>query len=78
MITINMDKAKASAHAKRREARGAECEPYDASIRKQMPGADAAAAEAERQKIREKYAAIQNDIDSAPGVPELKLIVDGL
>jgi hypothetical protein len=78
MITINIDKAKAIAHAKRREARAAEFDPYDAIIMKQIPGADAAAAEAERQKIREKYAAIQNDIDSAPGVPELKLIVDGL
>jgi hypothetical protein len=78
MIIINMDKAKAIAHEARRAARAAEFEPHDAVIMKQIPGADAAAAEAERQKIREKYAAIQVDIDSAPGVSELKLVVEGL
>jgi hypothetical protein len=78
MIIINMNKAKAIAHEARRAARAAEFEPYDAIIMKQIPGTDAAAAEAERQKIREKYAAIQVDIDSAPGVSELKLIVEGL
>lgn len=78
MITINMTKAKEIAHTARRAARAAEFEPYDAIIMKQIPGADAAAAEAERQKIREKYAAIQVDIDSAPGASELKLIIEGL
>lgn len=78
MIIINMNKAKAIAHEARRAARAAEFEPYDAIIMKQIPGTDAAAAEAERQKIREKYAAIQNDIDSAPGVSELKLVIEGL
>jgi hypothetical protein len=78
MISINMTKAKEIAHTARRAARAAEFEPYDAIIMKQIPGSDAAAAEAERQKIREKYAAIQVDIDSAPGAPELKLIIEGL
>jgi hypothetical protein len=39
---------------------------------------EAVAAEAARQAVREKYAAIQADIDSAPGVAELKLIVESL
>jgi hypothetical protein len=78
MISINLTKAKEITHAARRAARAAEFEPYDAIIMKQIPGSDAAAAEAERQKIREKYAAIQVDIDSAPGAPELKLIIEGL
>jgi hypothetical protein len=75
MITINIDKAKAIVHDKRRAARSAEFAPLD--IKATIPS-EAAAAEAARQAIREKYAAIQSDIDSAPGVPELKLIADSL
>jgi hypothetical protein len=75
MIAINIDKAKAIVHDKRRAARSAEFAPLD--IKATIPS-EAAAAEAARQAIREKYAAIQLDIDSAPGVPELKLIADSL
>lgn len=75
MITINVDKAKTIVHDKRRAARSAEFAPLD--IKATIPS-EAAAAEAARQAIREKYAAIQSDIDSAPGVPELKLIADSL
>ena len=75
MIAINIDKAKAIVHDKRRAVRAAEFAPLD--IKATIPS-EAAAAEAARQAIREKYAAIQLDIDSAPGVPELKLIADSL
>lgn len=75
MITINIDKAKAIVHDKRRAVRAAEFAPLD--IKATIPS-EAAAAEAARQAIREKYAAIQSDIDAAPGVPELKLIADSL
>lgn len=75
MITININKAKAVAHDMRRSARAAEFAPLD--IKTTIPSEDAA-AEAARQAIREKYAAIQSDIDAAPGVPELKLITDTL
>ena len=75
MIAINIDKAKAIVHDIRRAARSAEFAPLD--IKATIPS-EAAAAEAARQAIREKYAAIQSDIDSAPGVPELKLIADSL
>lgn len=75
MIAINIDKAKAIVHDKRRAVRAAEFAPLD--IKATIPS-EAAAAEAARQAIREKYAAIQSDIDSAPGVPELKLIADSL
>ncbi len=77
MIVINIDKAKTVAHDKRRAVRAEEFKPYDDAIAKQIPG-QTEGAEAARQAIREKYAAIQADIDSAPGVPELKLIVDSL
>lgn len=75
MITINLDKAKDIAHDKRRAAREEEFKPYDEVIMKQIPGNDAVVAEAERQKIRDKYAEMQDDIDSASTPEELKEIL---
>jgi len=74
-IVIDINKAKAIAHDARRAARAAEFAPLD--VKATIPS-EAAAAEAARQAIRAKYAAIQSDIDSAPGVAELKLIVESL
>ena len=78
MITINMNKAKDIAHGMRREARAEEFKPHDEIIAKQIPGADAVAAEAARQAIRDKYAVIQSDIDGAADVDTLKSIVDSM
>ena len=75
MININLTKAKDIVHDIRRAKRTAEFAPLD--IKATIPS-EAVAAEAARQAIRDKYAAIQTDIDTAPGVPELKLIVEGL
>lgn len=75
MITINIDKAKAIVHDKRRAARSEEFAPLD--IKATIPS-EAVAAEVARQAVREKYAAIQADIDTAPGVPELELIVEAM
>lgn len=75
MITINMTKAKAIAHEARRVARAVEFEPLDAIIMKQIPGKDAASAEAERQKIRDKYAALQTQMDAAQTPDELKALM---
>lgn len=75
MITINLDKAKSIAHDKRRTARAEEFKPHDEVIMKQIPGNDAAVAEAERQKIRDKYEEIQDQIDAAESPEELKLIL---
>ncbi len=74
-IVIDINKAKAIAHDARRAARTKEFAPLD--IKATIPS-EAAAAEAARQAIRAKYAAIQSDIDAAPGVAELKLIVESL
>jgi len=71
MITINIDKAKGIAHDKRRAAREAEFKPYDDAIAKQIPG-QVDGAEAQRQLIREKYAAIQQSIDAATTPDEIK------
>ena len=72
MITINITKAKAIAHDKRREARAEEFKPYDEIIMKQIPGADATAAEAARELIRTKYAEMQTAIDTASTVDAIK------
>lgn len=72
MIVIDMTKAKAIAHGKRRDARAAEFVPLDDAIAKQLPGVDAQAVEAERQAIRDKYAAMQQAIEAAATVEEIK------
>ena len=75
MITINLDKAKVIGHDKRRALRAEEFKPYDEVIMKQIPGNDAAEAEAKRQEIRDKYAAIQSDIDAAQSPEEIKAVL---
>lgn len=75
MITVNMTKAKNIAHDKRRAARSAEFAPLD--IKATIP-AEATAAEAARQVIRDKYAALQNQIDAAADVVELKAVYDSI
>jgi hypothetical protein len=72
MISVNITKAKEIAHETRRAARAEEFKPYDDVIAKQIPNADAQIAESARQAIREKYAAIQEAIDAAGSVAELK------
>ena len=70
-IVIDVNKAKAIGHEMRRAARAEEFKPFDEAIAKQIPGA-ADGAEAERQAIREKYAAIQTQIDAAATPDEIK------
>lgn len=72
MIVVNMDKAKAIGHDMRRTARSEEFKPHDEVIMKQIPGVDAQQAEAARQAIRDKYTAIQADIDAATTPDEIK------
>lgn len=70
-VTVDLDKAKEIVHVQRRSARDAEFAPYDDIIAKQIPGADADAAEAERVKIRAKYEEMQNTINSSTSVSDL-------
>lgn len=72
MIAINIDKAKAIAHDKRRAARSAEFEPLD--IKATIPS-EAVAAEAARQLIRDKYAAMQLAMNNASSIEELKSLL---
>jgi len=69
VITINIDKAKAIAHDKRRQARSAEFAPLD--IKATIPS-EATAAEAARQIIRDKYALMQSDINAATTIEQIK------
>jgi len=72
MIKINIDKAKSIAHEMRRAKREEEFVPLDAIIMKQIPGNSAEEAEAARQAVRDKYAAIQAAIDAANEPDEIK------
>jgi hypothetical protein len=69
MIAVNIDKAKTIAHDIRRGKRTQEFAPLD--IKATIPS-EAAAAEAARQLIRDKYAVMQSAIDTAATVDDIK------
>lgn len=71
-IQHNLTKCKAISHDKRRAKRAAEFAPLDAAAT--IP-ARAAQAEADRQAIRDKYAAIQIEIDACATPAALKAII---
>lgn len=68
-IVVNITKAKAIGHDMRRAARAQEFAPLD--IQATIP-AKAAEAEAARQVVRDKYAAIQEQIDAATNPQQIK------
>ncbi len=72
MITINLNKAKDIAHEKRRAARTAEFAPLD--VKATIPS-EATAAETARQTVRDKYAALQDQMNAAQTVEELKALL---
>ena len=69
MININIDKAKNIAHDIRRAKRSEEFAPLD--VQATIPS-QASAAESARQVIRDKYAAMQTQINSASTPEEIK------
>ena len=75
-IEHDLDKCKALGHDMRRAKRAEEFAPHDEVIMKQIPGADATAAEAARQEIRDKYAAIQDAIDAAATPEDIKAALE--
>lgn len=75
MITVNINKAKSITHNKRRAARTEEFKPLDIEVTIPMFSEQ---AEQKRQEIREKYAAIQTQIDEANSVDVLKSIITQL
>ena len=75
-IEHDLDKCKALGHDMRRAKRAEEFAPHDEVIMKQIPGADAEAAEAARQEIRDKYAAVQDAIDAAATPEDIKAALE--
>jgi hypothetical protein len=71
-IVIDINKAKAIAHDARRAARATEFAPLD--VKATIPS-EAAAAEAARQAIRDKYAAMQTQMDAAQTPEQLKALM---
>lgn len=71
-IIEDLVKSRAIAHDIRRKVRDIEFEPWD---RKATIPSEYAAAEAERELIRQKYAQIQIDIDNASDVSALRTVV---
>jgi hypothetical protein len=68
-IVINVNKAKNIAHDIRRSKRAEEFAPLD--IQATIPS-QASAAESARQAVRDKYAAMQTQINSASTPEEIK------
>jgi hypothetical protein len=73
MIKVDINKAKNIAHNIRRQQRSKEFAPLDDLIAKQIPGWEG--AEVQRQAIRDKYATLQDDIDSAGDVAALNSVL---
>ena len=69
MIQIDLAKANAIGHEIRRSKRAEEFAPLD--VQATIP-AMAADAEAKRQAIRDRYAGVQRQIDSAESPEEIK------
>ena len=77
-IVTNLTKAKTIAHDMRRASREEEFKPHDDIIAKQIPSADADAAETARAAIRTKYETVQTDIDAAINEVELINVVENM
>jgi len=75
-VEHDLDKCKEIGHDRRRQQRAEEFKPYDEVIMKQIPGADAVAAEEARQEIRDKYALIQDVIEGASTPDEIKTALE--
>lgn len=73
MIKVDINKAKNIAHNIRRQQRSKEFAPLDDLIAKQIPGWEG--AETQRQAIRDKYAALQDDINAAGDVAALNSVL---
>jgi len=75
-VDVDLGKAKDIGHDIRRQQRAEEFKPYDEVIAKQIPGADAVAAEEARQQVRFKYALIQDAINVASTTDEIKAALE--
>jgi hypothetical protein len=72
-VEVDLDRCRAIGHDIRRAKRAEEFAPFDEVIAKQIPGKDAAQAEAKRQEIRDHFAEVQDAIDEAASPFEIKV-----
>ena len=77
-VAVDLGKAKDIGHDIRRQQRAEEFQPFDEIIAKQIPGLDAAEAEANRQAIRKKYALVQVAIEASKDADAIKQALLGL
>jgi hypothetical protein len=70
-MKLNLDKAKAIAHERRRAARDQEFLPLDREATIPFKGDE---VEAKRQAVRHKYAVMQDQIDVASTAQELSSV----
>jgi hypothetical protein len=75
-VDVDLGKAKDIGHDIRRQQRAEEFKPYDDIIAKQIPGLDAAEAEAARVAIRDKYAAVQDAVNAAKTPDAIKVALE--
>ena len=75
-VVENLAASKVVAHEIRRRERAAEFAPHDEVISLQIPGSALADAETARATIRTKYETIQNSIDAATTVAEIRTALD--
>jgi hypothetical protein len=75
-VDVDLGKAKDIGHDIRRQQRAEEFKPFDEIIAKQIPGVDAVKAEASRQVIRDKYAAVQDAVNAAKTPDAIKVALE--
>ena len=75
-IEINLDKAKKIAHNLRRDMRAEEFAPLDQTIAFRLPGTTIKETEKLREEVRDKYAEMQEKIDLATDVEQLKVLLE--
>ena len=75
MIQVDISKAKEITHEKRRVVREKELQPLDVQATIPMY---AGQAELERRVVRDKYAVMQELIDQAESVEDLKKVIEGI
>lgn len=71
-IEHDINRCRELGHDIRRAKRAEEFAPHDEVIAKQIPGKDMSAAEVARQAIRDKFAVMQTDIDTATNPEQIK------
>lgn len=75
MITVNIEKARLIAHDVRRAQRQEALAPLDSAYAHGIPGTNIAEIEAQREAIRQANAQVQEQIDEASSVDELRAAI---